>query len=102
MFPDKTIIVGTTALFNKLDWSTIDTVIATSLDAQLTLPDYRSHETTLQQLIWLRNRVARLYIQTYAPDHPVIQALHQPYPEQWYKQTLRERKRFHYPPYVLI
>ncbi len=95
---DRPIYVGTTAAFNRLPWSSVDLVVATSLDAQLAWPDFRSHEFALQQLIWLRNHVSKLIVQTYAAEHPVLQALMQPFPTAWYRTTLSERRKFHYPP----
>ena len=90
------ILIGTSAIFSRIPWDHVTAAVATSLDAQLAFPDYRSHEHTLQQLIQLRNRVTQLYMATYAPAHPVVQAVHQTYPAQWYSDTILERKRFHY------
>lgn len=88
------IIIGTNAIFSRIPWDQITAAVATSIDAQLAYPDWRSHEYALQQLIHLRNCVRKLYISTYAPQHPVIQAVHLAYPAQWYDSAIAERKRF--------
>lgn len=90
------IFIGTNAIFSRIPWDQVTAAIATSIDAQLAFPDYRSHEQTLQQLIHLRNLVRSLSIATYAPEHPVVQAVRQAYPAQWYSDTILARKRFHY------
>jgi primosomal protein N' (replication factor Y) len=94
----RPIYVGTSAVFERLPWEQVDLAIATSLDAQLAWPDFRSHEVALQQCFWLRNHVPALVLQTYAMEHPVVQALGQPFPAEWYRDTLTERRRWHYPP----
>ncbi len=76
----------------------MDVAIATSVDSQLAYPGFRSHEETLQQLVRLRNQVPKLYLYTHVPDHPVIQAVQQPYAAAWYQAILTERQRYHYPP----
>ncbi|MBI4407424.1 MAG: hypothetical protein HY565_02910 [Candidatus Kerfeldbacteria bacterium] len=93
-----TILIGTNALFARIPWSQVDVAIATSVDSQLAYPGFRSHEETLQQLVRLRNQVPKLYLYTHVPEHPVVQALRQPYAAAWYQATLTERQRYHYPP----
>lgn len=92
------IYVGTSAIFNRLPWQQIDLAVATSLDSQLAWPDFRSHEQTLQQLMWLRNHVPNLVAQTWTGEHPVLQALSEPFPASWYQRTLTDRRKLKYPP----
>lgn len=92
------ILIGTNALFSRIPWSQVDVAMATSVDSQLAYPGFRSHEETLQQLVRLRNQVPTLYLYTHVPEHPVIQALQQPYPAAWYQAALAERHQYHYPP----
>lgn len=94
----QAIWIGTSAIFARLPWPQIQAAVATSLDAQLAYPDFRSHEYALQQLMRLRNAVPNLYLYSHVPDHPVIQAIQQPYPAKWYQTALAERRRFAYPP----
>lgn len=92
------LIVGTTALQQRLDWSQVAYTIIISIDQQLAQPDFRSHERSLQQLVWLRNQSRKLDIQTHAPGHSVFSALQHWWPEQWYQTTIQDRQRWSFPP----
>ncbi len=93
------IIVGTTYAETQLDWNKIGSVIIVSIDHLLSQPEFRSTETTLQNLVHLRNAARSLVIQTYAPNHPVFKALNSYFPDEWYQKEIQYRKEFSLPPF---
>lgn len=92
------IIVGTMAMRHRLEWQHVDYAVIALADQVLGLAHFRAHELAYQQFVWLRNHVPVLDVQTAVPNHPVLMALQDRWPEWWYAKTLRERKQFHYPP----
>ncbi len=101
----RPIIVATTAVKHCLNWQQVEYAAVVSIDQQLAMPFFRAHEWVYQQLVWLRNHLPQLDIQTYVPEHPVFRALTERWPEWWYQQMLQQRQTFHYPPageYYLI
>lgn len=98
-YDDNPIIVGTTYAETQLDWQRVDTVIVVSIDNVLSQPEFRSAETTLHNLVHLRNATKNLIIQTYAPNHAVFRALSSYYPEWWYHEEIQRRKEFLLPPF---
>lgn len=98
-YDDNPIIVGTTYAETQLDWQRVDSVVVVSIDNVLSQPEFRSAETTLHNLVHLRNSTKNLIIQTYAPNHAVFRALSSYYPEGWYRQEVQRRKEFSLPPF---
>lgn len=99
------IIVTTSAGRDAIDWSIVDYAAVVLIDHILGLPYFRAHELAYQQLVWLRNQVLRLDVQTYVPTHPVLLAATQRWPEHWYAQTWQQRQQFYYPPageYIIV
>lgn len=97
-YAEHPIIVMTSAGKHVVDWTQVDYAVIALVDHLLGLANFRAHEYAYQQLVWLRNHVPVLDIQTYVPEHPVFQALQQPWPDQWYTNTLMQRHAFYYPP----
>src|SRR3972149_5445646 len=69
-------------------------------DASLRYPDYRAPEQGLRAL-WRVRGLARSWcvVQTYAPDHPALLALRRHDLRPFYREELRIRRAFHYPPF---
>ncbi len=69
-------------------------------DASLRRPDFRAPESGLR-VLWQVRGLSRSWclVQTYMPDHPVLLALRRGDLRLFYREELRLRRPFHYPPY---
>ena len=101
------ILVGTQMITKGFDFERLSLVAVVSGDSLFAVQDFRSDERAYQLLTQLmgrsgrRGEAGRLVIQTFQPDHPVLQRLQHPedYPDPA-AGLLDERKAFVYPPYV--
>ncbi len=102
------IIVGTQLLAKGLDLPFLSVVGVVAADSSLYLPDYTAEERTYQLLSQVIGRVGRGHrkstavIQTYRPDGPAIQAALSKDWQAFYKEQLKEREAFLFPPYVFL
>ncbi len=102
------ILIGTQILAKGLDLPKLSTLGVILADTSLYLPDYTATERTYQLLCQVIGRVGRGHIkantiiQTYQPDHPIIQAAINNEYDKFYQNELLERKRFFFPPYCSI
>src|SRR5699024_4952898 len=77
-------------------------------DSMLHLPDFRSSEKTFQLLTQVSGRAGRhelpgeVIIQSYTPDHYSIELASSYNFQKFYKQEMRMRRSFRYPPYVFL
>lgn len=102
------LIIGTQVIAKGLDLPQLRTVGVIQADSGLALPDYSSSERTFQLLAQVIGRVGRSHhatnviVQSYQPTHPaVVDGLAQDY-EHFYKATLENRKRSHFPPFSYL
>lgn len=100
------IMVGTQMVAKGLDFPQVGLVGVLSADQSLYSDDYRSYETTFALLTQVIGRAGRrqeqglAVIQTYTPDHPVIElAARQDYPT-FYSMENSDRLTTRYPPYA--
>lgn len=101
------ILIGTQTLARGLDLPHLATVGIIQADAGLTLPDYATEERTFELLTQVIGRVGRghldianVVIQTFQPNHPVIQtALTANFPE-FAAYLLKNRRQGELPPYT--
>jgi primosomal protein N' (replication factor Y) len=105
---DIDIIIGTQVIAKGLDLPKLHSVVVVQADAGLSLPDYGSAERTFQLLAQVIGRVGRsthdtnVIVQSYQPTHPIItHGLTQDY-AGFYKLTLNQRKRGHFPPFTYL
>jgi primosomal protein N' (replication factor Y) len=104
---DVDILVGTQMVTKGLDFERVTLVAVTDADRLFHWPDFRAHETALQLLKQFAGRAGRssrpsqVVIQTYAPDHPVILLLQQPY-EVFFQHELPHRQHAGYPPFTRL
>lgn len=97
--PKKRIIVGTKMSFRHVRWEKTDLIAYVGIDQQLSLPEYRAAEAvwhTVQEILFRKTGAARLYIQTFNPEHRLFQALDAP--ENFYRAELASRRALGYPP----
>ena len=98
------ILIGT-QLMASSDVSKADFLGIINSDAMLNMPDFRSGERIFQTIISLLGKIknnGKVIYQTYSPDHYAIKyALKNDY-ENFYKEELKLRKLFNYPPFSQI
>jgi primosomal protein N' (replication factor Y) len=99
------VLVGTSLVAKGLDVPGVTLVGVVSSDVALNLPDERAAERTYQLLSQAVGRAGRgdraglAILQTYQPDHPVIQAVATGDGARFYAAELDARRRFGSPPF---
>lgn len=102
------ILVGTQMVTKGLDFDNVGMVGVLSGDSLLHYPDFRSFERSFQLLTQVSGRAGRkekrgkVIIQTFTPDHWVIQKVTQNDYLGLYHQEILERKNFKYPPFYRL
>lgn len=101
-------LVGTQMLAKGHDFPNVTLVGVVSIDAGLSLPDFRSAERTFQLITQVAgragrgSRTGRVLIQTYHPNHYALKhACAQDY-TGFYNEEIRYRKSLSYPPFVVL
>ncbi|MBF2072698.1 MAG: primosomal protein N' [Synechococcales cyanobacterium C42_A2020_086] len=99
------VLVGTQMLTKGIDLPQVTLVGIVAADGLLHLADYRASERAFQTLTQVAGRAGRgeepgqVLLQTYSPQHPVIQAVtEQNYPA-FVETELQHRAALNYPPY---
>ena len=99
------ILVGTQMITKGLDFPNVSLVGVLAADMMLYVDDYQASERTFQLITQVCGRAGRgntkgrAVIQTYSPDHWVIEsASHQDFKE-FYKKEIYLRKSMNYPPF---
>jgi primosomal protein N' (replication factor Y) len=102
------VLVGTQMLAKGLDLPFVTLVGAVLADVGLNLPDYRASERTFQVLTQVAGRAGRsplggrVILQTFQPDHYVIQAAARQDYASFYAQEIAHRRRLRYPPFYRL
>jgi primosomal protein N' (replication factor Y) (superfamily II helicase) len=102
------ILVGTQMVTKGLDFGNVGLVGVLNADLMLKFPDFRSFERSYQLMTQVAGRAGRqqkrgkVVIQTYDPDHWVIQRVIANDYEGLYNQEILERRNFHYPPFFRL
>jgi primosomal protein N' (replication factor Y) len=102
------ILVGTQMLAKGLDFDNVSLVGILNADSMLYFPDFRAFERSFQMMTQVSGRAGRsekkgkVIIQTYNPNHNIIQQVTQNDYISMYKEQLYERKIYHYPPYFKL
>ena len=103
------LLIGTQTLARGLDLPHLATVGVIQADAGLALPDFAAEERSFELITQVIGRVgrghlnvAKVIIQTYQPEHPVIQtALQTDFPK-FAEYLLRQRHRQQLPPFTYL
>lgn len=101
-------LVGTQMLAKGHDFPNVTLVGVVSVDAGLSLPDFRASERAFQLITQVAgragrgDRAGRVMIQTYHPNHyALLHACAQDY-MGFYDEEIRYRKSMNYPPFVAL
>ncbi len=102
------ILVGTQMISKGFDFDNISLVGVLNADALLSYPDFRSEERTFQLLTQVSGRAGRrtqqgkVIIQTYNPNHPILQDVIGYDIQRFYSRELKNRKEYIYPPFFRL
>jgi len=98
------IMIGTQMIAKGLDLPRVTLVGIISADTMLNLPDYGAGERAFQLLTQVAGRAGRsilggkVVLQTYAPQHPAVQAASRHDYEMFYRREVAFRREHRYPP----
>ena len=99
------ILIGTQMLTKGLDIAGVTLVGIVAADGLLHRSDYRAAERAFQTLTQVAGRAGRgntpgrVILQTYSPEHPVIQAVKTHNYQDFSTTELEQRAELNYPPY---
>ena len=102
------ILVGTQMLAKGLDFDNVSLVGIMNADNMLYHPDFRAFERSFQMMTQVAGRAGRsdkigkVIIQTYNPNHNIIQQVTNNDYLGMYKEQLYERQIYKYPPYFRL
>ena len=102
------VLVGTQMVTKGLDFDNVSLVGILNADNMISYPDFRSFERSYQQIAQVsgragrRNKRGKVVIQTYNPEHSVIQYVMANDYEAMYNSQIMERRNFKYPPFFRI
>jgi primosomal protein N' (replication factor Y) len=99
------VLIGTQMLAKGLDLPLVTLVGVVLADVGLNMPDYRAAERVFQVLMQVAGRAGRsplggqVVLQTFQPEHYVIQAASRHDYQEFYLQELQYRRQLGYPPF---
>ena len=105
---DLDLMVGTQMIAKGHDFHNVTLVCVISVDAGLSIPDFRSAERTFQLLTQVAGRAGRgeepgrVILQSYHPEHYALEyASDQDY-QKFYRHEIHFRQEMRYPPFVAL
>ena len=99
------ILIGTQMVAKGLDFPGVTLVGVLEADTMLHFPDFKAAERTFQILMQVAGRAGRhssigvVYIETYSPNHYVMQYVKKQDYQGFYRDEMKVRRRFKYSPY---
>jgi primosomal protein N' (replication factor Y) len=102
------ILAGTQMVTKGLDFDNVSIVGILNADNLLNFPDFRSHERSYQLMEQVsgragrKNKQGKVIIQSFNPQHQVIQYVVNHDYFSFFKSQLADRKKFQYPPYFRL
>ncbi|MDE7410536.1 MAG: primosomal protein N' [Paramuribaculum sp.] len=102
------ILVGTQMITKGLDFDNVRVAVIINADAMINQPDFRASERAFNMLMQVSGRAGRrsergiVALQTYQPEHPLLQyVLNHDY-TGFYEMELTDRKKYNYPPFTKV
>jgi len=105
---DIDLMVGTQMIAKGHDFHNVTLVCVISVDAGLSMPDFRAAERTFQLLTQVAGRAGRgdkpgrVIIQSYHTDHYALEFARAQNYEKFYEHEIHFRSNMHYPPFVAL
>ena len=102
------ILVGTQMVTKGLDFDNVSLVGILSADKMMNYPDFRAMERSFQIMLQVAGRAGRknkrgkVLIQTYNPEHWLLDLVVKGDYKTFYEREVRERYQFVYPPFVRL
>jgi primosomal protein N' (replication factor Y) (superfamily II helicase) len=102
------ILVGTQMVSKGLDFNNVSLVGVLNADHMINFPDFRSFERAFQLMLQVAGRAGRqqkrgkVIVQTYSPNHWVIQRVMAHDYQGLYDNEIVERRNFYYPPFYRL
>lgn len=102
------ILIGTQMVTKGLDFDNVGLVGILSADQMLKFPDFRAFERSFHLMSQVSGRAGRqqkrgkVIIQSYEPNHWIIQKVMEHDYHNFYSQEILERRNFHYPPFYRL
>jgi len=102
------ILIGTQMVTKGLDFNNVKLVGVLNTDHFLNFPNFRAHEKAFQVLTQVAGRAGRkgtqgkVLLQTFQPNHPIIQYVINNDYNGMFKSQLTERNEYKYPPHVRL
>lgn len=103
------ILVGTQMVSKGLDFDSVSSVVVVNADELINIPDFRASERAFNMLEQVSGRAGRgdsaaseVIIQTYNPEHPILQFVANHSYSDFYNYEIEERKHYLYPPFTRI
>ncbi|MFK8038192.1 MAG: primosomal protein N' [Crocinitomicaceae bacterium] len=102
------VLIGTQMVTKGLDFDNVGLVGVLSADQMLKFPDFRAFERSYQLMSQVAGRAGRkakrgkVIIQSFEPNHWIIQKVMSHDYMGMYKQELIERRNFNYPPFYRV
>jgi primosomal protein N' (replication factor Y) len=99
------VLIGTQMIAKGLDLPLVTLVGVVLADVGMTMPDYRAAERTFNVLTQVAGRAGRsplggqVLLQTFQPDHYVIQTAAQHDYNNFYREEMLNRRKIGYPPF---
>jgi len=103
---DIDVLIGTQMVARGLDFPGVSLVGILDVDNMLNLPDFRAAERCFQLIVQAAGRAGRrdkggeVVIQTFNPEHPVVQMAQQQDYEGFFKEEISGRRLLNYPPFT--
>jgi primosomal protein N' (replication factor Y) len=102
------VLIGTQMIAKGFHFPSVTLVGVLNADPALHIPDFRSAETLFQLLTQVAGRAGRaalpgeVIIQTFLPDHPLLQLAAAQDFDAFYASEIEERRLFAYPPFCRL
>lgn len=103
------ILVGTQMVSKGLDFGAVTSVVVVSADELINIPDFKASERAFNMLEQVSGRAGRgdaegseVVVQTYNPDHPILNFVRNHSYIDFYNYEIEERKAYRYPPFTRI